>query len=269
MNAHITNSRGPGHGRTPAGAGGDRVHPELRTPRGGEGPGGGLGPALGKNLAAWAFALLALFAMGAAAAPIVIEPDDYAPGTDLSNVSPHVTLQYRLGGEEPPAPVYASPPRGPFAAPTGSLTFGHFAFGFYDSVDLDGVIGFAILFHQPFAIVTLRAQNWGYCEFDDDGRLIGDIGGGLGAEWSAFDTAGQLIAYGYAGPGRCGRPFTVRVMVEDMAALVVGGAAIQNHIELDRLTLQVVEPATAALLGLGLTGLAWVGRRRQSPGGSS
>lgn len=197
-----------------------------------------------------------LVAGNATAAVIEIEPDDYAEGTDLSNVSPYVTLSHETSAHSwPPQSVHATAPQFDFPAPTGNLTFGVYGAG---PGSCDGEIrlgcfaGFGMSFHQPVDEVSLLAINSGYPP-------------GLGAWWAAFDSDGAMLAGGIEHgetTDNYGIPFELKVDVPDMASLVAGGSGLTNVIEFDRLVIQVPEPGAWSLLGLGLLGLYLKTRKR-------
>lgn len=197
----------------------------------------------------------------ASATVIVLEPDHFPVGTDLSNASPYVTLQ-SLDGGYGSGPVYATLSTSEFDAPTGELVFGNFPGGWADCEGhLDCAQGFGMIFHQPIDWVSLKAINTGY-------GFPGEFG--LSATWLAFDANGDYLTDGYsfgASPDNLGIPFSLDLAIQDMTSLVVGGSTQINALQFDELSfglspVDVPEPTTLALLGLGLVGLAFA-RRRQ------
>ncbi|BES69339.1 hypothetical protein RE428_03570 [Marinobacter nanhaiticus D15-8W] len=203
--------------------------------------------------------LTTIFFFGVAHAGLIeIEPDDYAEGTDLSNVSPFVTLTYNSPNPIwPPSPVYATTPRFEFPAPTGNLTFGIFGGGpgfcEDDEVTFDCFGGFAITFNQPVNAVSLLAINSGYPP-------------GLQVWWATFDSEGTQLDFGgeYGETSdNYGIPFELQFNVSGVTSLVLGGSGLTNVMEFDRLVLQVPEPRAWSLFGLGLAGLYVMRRKRK------
>lgn len=107
---------------------------------------------------------------------------------------------------------------------------------------------------MPVSSVSLLAINYGYAP-------------GVGVDWLAFDTNGNAIAQGGAGPGVLGEPFEVSLSVPGMAALAIGGGTGIGSYEFDRLKIvfakpvTVPEPMTLGLMALGLAGLGLARRR--------
>lgn len=209
-----------------------------------------------------------LLPAAASASIIVLEPDDYLEGTDLSNVSPYVTLESKDGGFGS-WPVYATKSDSDFAAPTGELVFGNFPGGWVDCVDhFDCAQGFGMTFHQPVDWVSLQAINTGY-------GIPGEFG--LSAVWFAFDANGDYLTQGH-GFGEdfdnLGKPFSLDVAIPGMQSLVFGGDSSISALQFDQLSfsmpaVDVPEPATLGLFGLGLAGLAFSRRRQQKSASNS
>ena len=203
------------------------------------------------RLIALTLAALLINSMAAHATIVTIEPDDYAVGTNLSNVSSYVTLLGRYEG--PPSPVVAR--ENVFlsdfgiTAPTGAVSFGAYSMQWACNWDrIECVWGLSMFFNQPVESVSLLAVNV--------------YAPSLWALWSAFDAQGSLISNGSV-PNTPGVPFRINVSVPNMAALVVGGDDGISAIDFDHLQIRMVpEPATLALFGLGLAGLGSIGRRR-------
>lgn len=189
---------------------------------------------------------LALAPLIANATAITIEPDDYALGADLSYASPYVTLQSVYGGS---GPIQATQPQWDFAS-TGSLNFGSHAFiNLGGDGGIDDYEGFGMFFNQEVSHVSLLGLNWGYSP-------------GLGAEWTAFDQAGNSIAYGATAGSSIGETFLVDIQLDGIWSIIIGGGDGIGAVEFDHLTFDidtpqssVPEPGSLGLLAMGMTGL--------------
>lgn len=211
---------------------------------------------------------------------IMIEPDHYAEGTNLSTIAPYVTLQSHSGfGDR--YPVYATKPRRDFDtptgelydAPTGELSFGNFSGSYVQCGDyrIECVEGFGMTFHQPVDWVSLKAINdiYGYSP-EEAGN---DIGIGLPAQWYAFDVNGDQLASGLEsgveGDNR-GVVFEMYWDIPGMTSLVVGGFDSISAFQFDDLRFKltqatVPEPGTLGLFGMGVAGLVAFRRRQRHP----
>ena len=180
---------------------------------------------------------------------ISIEPDDFAPGTDISNAITGVTIyDYSQTGGQRFDPVYAVP--SPYAT-TGSLVFGH-----------DG---------NPHAAVdewthtnaTDRATLW--FQFDSPVRSISvdiiahttNALGGFSVQ-CCFTGNDQGFTNVYseilAGDG------DIQTLSIDSPGVDLYGVIIVGHqgsIAIDNFSFEPIpEPSTALLLGIGLSALA-------------
>lgn len=177
---------------------------------------------------------------------VTIEPDDYAAGTDLSNVSPYVTLRsrYNIVGGVGDSPVTATAALPGHPAPTGNLTFGHH--GFYAYAGDDGsplYTGFALTFHQEISSLTLLANS---------------LYPGLPVDWAAYDRAGNSLGMGRVF-GDASDSFLIDLQLDNLWSIAFGGFSGIAAIAFDRLTFDVVdvpEPDTWMLLLPGLLMLA-------------
>lgn len=217
---------------------------------------------------------VAVFAASSAANgyAIIIEPDHYAEGTNLSTIAPYVTLQ-NLDGFGGGGSVSATKPVFDFASPTGELGFGSYGAGWVQCEGhFDCATGFAMTFHQPVDWVSLKAINgiYGYLAEEDGGS-----GSGLSAAWLAFDVNGDYLASGgdsgVPGDNR-GIVFEMHWAIPGMTSLVVGGDTSISAFEFDDLRFKltqttVPEPGTLGLFGMGLAVLVASRRRQRHPPG--
>lgn len=200
--------------------------------------------------------LLPLIPLTANALIVTIEPDDYAPGADLSNVSPYVTLRSLIPtfpGVEI-ANVFAdddgalgSPD---YVAPTGNQTFGNHAFIFGSPPDIGG---FNMNFNQAVNSVSLLANS--------------EYPPGLLAVWAAFDQSGNIIGTGSAGNGvPLGETFGINIVLDNIWSVIVGGDDSMAAINFDYLVFEfddpVDVPAPASLILL-LSGLLMILLRKK------
>lgn len=187
---------------------------------------------------------------------VTIEPDDYAIGTDLSNISPFVTLQKMevwQGTVTPNGSVFSeavsgvgdfNPP-----APTGDQTFGNYGYGYGFGT------AFGLMFHTAVSNVTLLANSYYWP--------------GVPTSWTAFDATGAALASGSLGREvPAGENFLVEVNVENMAMLVLGADDGGNTTRFDHLTFEVddryahvPEPRSWMLLAIGMLGVMVMRRR--------
>lgn len=211
-----------------------------------------------KGLIGWFASVLLLTASTFSHAFIVtIEPDDYAVGADLSNVSPYVTLSSRSytyrTGDATDKPIKATAASPGHVSPTGDLSFGYH--GFYvwpDEVGAPMYGGLALTFHQEVSQVTLLANDSKWP--------------GLSVDWVAYDRDGNRIGFGKSNSGGYGGPgetFLVDIRMDNLWAVVLGAHDAMNIISFDHLSFNVVpEPSTWMLLAPGLLALVL---RRKSP----
>ncbi|MGO1461777.1 MAG: PEP-CTERM sorting domain-containing protein [Marinobacter sp.] len=208
-----------------------------------------------------AMILASLFTPSTTMATIItVEPDDFAEGTDLSNVSPYVSLQSLGGTGYESQPVYSTRSNPRYRAPTGELVFGTFGstFGF-DCGDgyFECAFGFGMTFHQPVSWVSLLYQN--IFDGDTEARYYNHP-----LDWFAYDSSGEQIAKGRQISGSPGQVFSLNLAIPNMKHLVVGANDGVNLMETDRLSfaVDVPEPTPAALLAIGL-GAMLVARKRK------
>ena len=235
------------------------------------------------KLPRWLLAAAAITTHTALAGTITIEPDDFAPGTDLSTISPQVTLSTSDG-----APVYAAP-IGPLAAnghdtgPLGKQVFSRYNIGNHEwyywpyyygidestysenaaVVDPDGLM---LKFTAPVASFSFT-----YAElFGDAGCCVSDP-----INVYAYDKNDKLMKYlqvshtpgialGNEDDWEDAWPYwqvTYSAPGNLIARVLIGGDS--EPTTLDRLSFTVVdEPMPAALLALSMAALGLTRRRR-------
>lgn len=201
-------------------------------------------------------ALCTLAPFASHAMTVTIEPDDYAIGTDLSNISPFVTLQKMevwMGAVTPSGSVFSEAVSGGGGfnppAPTGDQTFGNYGYGYGFGT------AFGLMFHTAVSNVSLLANSYYWP--------------GVPTTWAAFDASGNRLAVGSLGRDvPAGESFQVEVNVENMAMLVLGADDGGNTTRFDRLTFEVddryatvPEPRSWMLLGAGVMGVMLMRRR--------
>lgn len=197
-------------------------------------------------------------AMPAHARLIVVEPDDFAAGQNLSGISPHVSLSNGYSTADPSfaEPVYAV--SSPFA-PTGSLVFGanpsgSGGFAFVRESQAPGnnaAWGFAMSFSQPVTNISLFALNFGYPP-------------GLALEGWALDGSGTIIdSFIYTPALGLGSSFNFALPSAGVKTLIIGGEDGIGALQFDRLAFEVPEPGPLALLALGVVVLCVFVRRRR------
>jgi hypothetical protein len=189
---------------------------------------------------------LSFIALPAQAMTVTIEPDDYAAGTDLSNISPYVTLQKmsRSGSVLTyDGPVLSTLVSSGPAAPTGDRTFGSYADGYTMGTAL------GLFFHEEVTNLSLLANN--------------TYPFGVSTYWAAFDSLGVKLAEGYAGSGVTpGDNFAVNINVANMASVIIGASDGSNSSRLDALSFDIAdrevavpEPSGLMLLAAGALGM--------------
>lgn len=199
-----------------------------------------------------AMALLALTDL-AQAMMIVVEPDDYAPGTDLSTVSSYVTLS---NGRH--SPVFSGTFSCPgYSAPTGTRVFsesgasacnGWASQGGGPFPEGDGGFAFVATFNQAVTDIGLSVLNFGYpLKF--------------GASYALYDELFQRIDYGFIDTP-LGQQMNLSFLQTGIRYLEIGGFDSIAALSIDRLSFRIPEPASWGLFALGSVLLVVIGRRR-------
>jgi hypothetical protein len=221
---------------------------------------------------------LLFLSMPATATTIIIEPDDYALGTDLSSISPYVTVS-TTGG----SPVYASTidktgtpaaggfPTGPLGDAVFSQTPGSNSEWFYWPELGDDQNGLAFTFSQPVQAFSLLFAELFYdagCCTDDPTRIFIYAPDSSLIEVVDADIsppAGYLGTDPYgADPNAPAWPYWQFVYSGNtIGKIIIGGFSEPTSV--DRLEFTVVPlPATIWLFGSGLLGLLGITRRKQT-----
>lgn len=187
----------------------------------------------------WLGSVLLLAASGAlAAAQASIEPDDFAPGDDISNAVPGVTLSTVSSNHGDPR-VFAAAPAAAGWTSTGALAFTHLGpFAQHWVTDTT----------PEFQHGALRADFSGFVPRVEIDLIGNDTFGDVGV-LRAFDAAGGLLQEVQTAVLLTGQ--IERLVVEDVGgiAYIVAGGLGTDTVGLDYLTF-VPEPAGLAALVL-------------------
>ncbi len=179
------------------------------------------------------------------AAIITIDAAGFAEGTDLSHISPHVSLQ-DMAGSFGSGPITSR--RSSFS---DNLVFGTFELGWSACADrLECARGFGMVFAEAPQWVSMSMRLHEIADF------------GFGVSWFAFDAAGDLLSFGTAGTEGyvSGQFFAWNVVVPGMKSLVLGGGDFPSPGDFDRLSFAVGVPEPSTLF-LSIAGLAGIGLR--------
>lgn len=174
---------------------------------------------------------------------ITINPSNYADNTDLSTISPHVTLG-SLDGSYGSGPITARR-----SGYSGGSSFGSFELGWTRCVGrYECAKGFGMAFRE--------VPQWVSLSLTLTNIVLSDLSS-LG--WFAFDANGDLLATGFTDlfglqPGQF---YAWNITVPEMMSLVVGGGDYPSPGQFDRLSFAVgvPEPSGWVLSVLGLAGI--------------
>jgi hypothetical protein len=190
---------------------------------------------------------------------IVIEPDDYAAGTDLSQISPYVTLTSTNGD-----PVIAAEIPADAAGGYDTKGLGDQIFGFNDSTEWffsewGGSPGLSVTFEVPVTSFSILIAEIEYDASPGDDPVRGLI----------FDSSGNTIFSGELGtlfegihdervelgpvlgwPSNHWHYVSYTYTADSIGGFIIGGDSEPTH--LDRLEFTVPEPSSALLLLTGL-----------------
>ncbi len=190
--------------------------------------------------------LLLLVTASMASAEVVVEPDDYPAGTEISHLFPGVTLSTVNSDLGDPS-VFALVPPKPYWASTGEQVFGHA--GDYPAHWVMDTV-------SPFRYGALRADFLPPAPsvtLDFIGNDASDYG-----QLTAYDAGGTLLASLQTGLLTSGEVETLTVANVGDISYIIAGGLLTDTVCLDHMTF-IPEPG-AALLMLGAAAL--VGRRR-------
>lgn len=200
-----------------------------------------------------AMAVGSLLLPAAAIADIVVEPDAFAVGTNISNAFPGVTLSaVGPGWSNPSGAVFSVDPTiypYPFNASTGALVFGSDDGLHPQRWREDGWLQLRADFASPANSVSLD--------------FIGDNASDFG-ELHAYDSGGTLVDSAYTGQltANMVETLTVSSASFNIAYIVAGGVDSVSALGLDNLHFQPIPAPGAALLGvIGLGLVGWAKRR--------
>jgi hypothetical protein len=223
----------------------------------------------------------------AGATMITFDPDDYAIGTDLSRVNPHVSLAtFRKASDTAEQPVFGAVfattclGNSPGCAATGSNVFGD-SFGGFDTW---GALGGSIatsggcLRHLQYAGPEYLCEgrfNFMLLTFADPTDFV-EISGGYARSddtylWgfdASYNRIGRMTSVGDISMCRgdnetseyCRTTVSLTSSTGGIRYAIAGGWS--NGTTLDNLRFDVPEPGTLAMLGLGLTGVVCARRRK-------
>ena len=190
----------------------------------------------------------------ARAGTIVLDPDQFAVGTDLSHVFPGVTLTDGFG-EPVIAAVSPAPALDPNVFGVGSANkFGLFV-GPPDPNSLplnpSPEFSFVAQFSQPIESATFR---------------LFETVGGFGTQYITYNSSGNIMSVGHFGP-LAGMPYDGTVDLNGAVAIAIGGEDSVVNTSIDRITIQTLPtplPSGGVLFGSGLMAAFLLGRRRSA-----
>ena len=200
-------------------------------------------------------AITSFFACSAnAAMSVIVDPDAYADGTDISNAFAGVTLSaVGPGWDSPTGAVFAVDPTVPYLAePTFNASTGSLVFGSDDG-------SFPTVFMDS-GTLQLRADFAGGAT-DVQLDFIGNNGSDFG-QLLAYDAGGTLVDSAYTGQLTLNSVETLTVS-GDIAYVVGGGIDSVSSLGMDNLQFNPIPAPGAILLGsIGLGVVSWLRRRR-------
>lgn len=211
------------------------------------------------GVSAAVIAVLAVVVMAGTARAVTMtaEPDDFSPGSNISNSFDGITLSSEgTGWNNPSGGIFAVDPENdqlePFPASTGGLVFGTDDSSF---PHLFRELGF-LAFRADFAAPTNRVS------LDFIGNDSADTG-----LLEAYNASGNLLGRALSPSLGLGEVANVSFQSgnDDISYILAGGQDRLSSLGIDNLqaSSHAPEPATLALLGTGLAGLLILRRRRR------
>jgi hypothetical protein len=178
--------------------------------------------------------LMVVTIASAAFADLVIEPDDYPAGMDLSHVFPGVTLSTVNSDPGNPA-VFSLVPTMPYYASTGARVFGHAG---------DYPVHWVMETVSPFRYGALRADfsvPTPFVTLDFIGNDPSDYG-----QLTAYDAQGALLASVQTAQLTAGAVETLTVADIGEISYVVAGGLLTSTVCLDHMV--IPEPTSLVLV---------------------
>lgn len=217
--------------------------------------------------------LLCLSSVAAHASLITIDPENYAPGTNISNPVPGVTLSARVfGGGSWHVEDVLSVTCGshPLCSGVGSNLFGYQgSSGWYS----EGIAAVNCLGAEPSEWCLRWSQDFLDIRFDNPTNYV-VVESAHFSDWPmfwAFDADGNWLqvtderTFTAPWPNNNFETATLTSAIPNISRLVVSGSL--GNVMIDRITYaSVPEPGTLGLLALGLLGAIGTSRRRMSAG---
>jgi PEP-CTERM motif len=205
------------------------------------------------------------FERSAAAGIVIVEPDAFPSGTDLTHVFPGVTLSVdptNVVGKPPTKIISANGTVGGYCCNPSPPTTGTQVFG----QDPDPFPGLQKFNEDEFGM--FRADFSSFTDYVQIDMIFDDDDVGI---LRAFDAGGSLLDFlivSGAGDQRDGLPPYVTGVISrpipDIAYITVGGLGREGDL-LDNMRFNLIEapePTTLSILALGLAGLRLMRRRR-------
>ncbi len=230
-----------------------------------------------------------VFCRAAGASLIVIEPDTFSVGTDVSNIVPGVTIsRFTRDSDASPtiSPVYVTDNHQGYPPATGTRSFGQFGGVDYDMPEewlrwkaasppltgpsfdpgSDSYSAMVVQLDNPTNYFEI-ACSW----LSDNIHLYAyDASDALVARYEDQGSLRNLNATGSFDLLSYGGPWVGTIQVGQTGAgldpffqtIIIGSWSASEGTSLDRIRVAVPEPSAMAVLGMGLAGVVGFGRKR-------